>query len=83
MLLQRVNGRVAMLGFAGCALTELSSHASVLEQISHGWGGAAWAMLLVSLGSLVPKLTSGTPLRELHVSTAMCIMSRRSATSVP
>lgn len=62
---ERVNGRLAMLGFAGIALSEMSSHTPVLEQWSNNWVLAVFYMLLISLGSLMPKFASGFPLKEL------------------
>lgn len=63
---ERVNGRIAMVSFVGIALTELSTHDTVLEQLSANWGSALFLSVLLALGTIMPKFISGMPLRELN-----------------
>lgn len=64
--LQRVNGRIAMMGFAGAAAAELSNHTPVLEQFSSSWFGVLLFTFSIGFASIVPKVVSGTSLKDLH-----------------
>lgn len=64
--LQRVNGRVAMLGFASVAAAELSSKTPALEQAGDAWLSIVFVSALFSIASIMPKFISGTSLKELH-----------------
>lgn len=61
--LQRLNGRMAMLGFAGIALAELKDHIPAAEQL----GGDVFGVLLLSitftLASIFPKFSTGCSLK--------------------
>jgi len=60
---QRLNGRMAMLGFAGIALAELKNGVPAAEQL----GGDVFGVLLLSitftLASLFPKFSTGSSLK--------------------
>jgi hypothetical protein len=57
--LQRIQGRLAMIGFVAGAAAEASTQQPILEQLAGAWGGVAFFSLLIALGSLMPKFTSG------------------------
>ena len=61
---QRVNGRLAMWGFATGVAAELSSHESIVQQTSVNPVGIAFFALLVMVGSVMPKFASGVPIGE-------------------
>lgn len=67
MTLQRVNGRIAMWGFAAGVAAELSSHESIVEQATSNPIGICFFMLLLSIGSIMPKFASGVPIGALHM----------------
>jgi hypothetical protein len=56
---QRIQGRLAMLGFASGVGAELGSQQPILEQLAGHWGSVGFFALLLLLGSLMPKFTSG------------------------
>ena len=60
------NGRAAMLGFSSLALTELSTHTPALEQAANAVPGIILLSLALTFATIVPKLVSGTSLKELH-----------------
>ena len=64
--LQRINGRVAMLAFALVSLSEVTSHRGILQQLQAAPVKTAWFMLLISVGSLIPKYVSGVSLADLY-----------------
>ena len=53
-----------MWGFAAGAAAEVSSHKSILQQAAVNPVGIAFFMLLISVGSLMPKFASGVPIGE-------------------
>lgn len=63
---ERVNGRVAMLGFVGTMLAEHSDKTPVLEQFGSDVAGVALLSVAITLASLFPKFASGSSLRDLH-----------------
>jgi len=63
---ERANGRAAMVGFTSLALTEASKHTPALEQLGNSWAGIILVSLALSFATIVPKLVSGTSLKELH-----------------
>lgn len=58
-VLQRVNGRVAMWGFAAGVAAELGSHESIVRQAAGHPFGVTFFMLLISVASIMPKFASG------------------------
>lgn len=62
-LLQRLNGRMAMLGFAGIAITELQKGIPAAEQFAGDVVGVSLLSLSLLLGSLAPKFASGSSLK--------------------
>ena len=65
LMLQRVNGRLAMLAFVAVAFGELTTHKSVLEQVPTVPFRIVFVSLLISAASIIPKYSSGTSLLEL------------------
>lgn len=65
-LAERLNGRLAMLGFAGLALTELKSSTPALEQLGNDVVGILLLALSLTFASITPKMVSGRSLQELH-----------------
>eukprot|EP00884_Botryococcus_braunii_P003411 jgi/Botrbrau1/13070/Bobra.0187s0032.1 len=63
---ERINGRIAMWGFAAAAAAELATHKSVLEQLAIAPVGVLFTTLSIALGSLMPKFASGVSLQELQ-----------------
>ena len=63
--LQRINGRLAMIGFVATAAAEAASHKSALEQIQIAPIKFTITMFLISLASLIPKYASGTSLAAI------------------
>lgn len=63
--LQRINGRIAMIAFAGAAAAEAASGKSILEQASIAPISVLITVFLISLGSLFPKFAAGVPLSQL------------------
>lgn len=53
---------MAMLGFVGIALTELSKQTSSLEQFGAEWGTVLLWSVLLTVGTLAPKFVSGSSL---------------------
>eukprot|EP00882_Tetradesmus_deserticola_P011525 GHRQ01012192.1.p2 GENE.GHRQ01012192.1~~GHRQ01012192.1.p2 ORF type:complete len:132 (+),score=50.15 GHRQ01012192.1:307-702(+) len=60
---ERLNGRMAMLGFAGIALTELQQQVPAAEQFANDVAGVALLSLALTLGSIFPKFVSGCSLQ--------------------
>lgn len=60
------NGRAAMLGFTGLALTEFSKHTPALEQIANSIPAIILVSLTFTVATVLPKLVSGSSLKELH-----------------
>ena len=54
---------MAMLGFAGMALTELKTQVPAAEQLSGDVVGVLLLSITLTLASLFPKFSSGTSLR--------------------
>ncbi|PNW78882.1 hypothetical protein CHLRE_09g393173v5 [Chlamydomonas reinhardtii] len=63
---ERVNGRVAMMGFVSILGPELSKKQPVLEQVGDAWFGILLFSLTITFASILPKLVSGVSLKELH-----------------
>lgn len=63
--LQRINGRLAMIGFVATAAAEAATHKSALEQIQIAPIKFTITMFLISLASLIPKYASGTSLAAI------------------
>jgi hypothetical protein len=61
--LQRVNGRVAMLGFVGIMLAEHGSKTPALEQFGGDFLGVTLLSLAITFASLFPKFASGSSLK--------------------
>eukprot|EP00877_Chromochloris_zofingiensis_P012876 jgi/Chrzof1/7842/Cz02g38160.t1_ELIP5[v5.2] len=57
---------MAMLGFVGIALTELSKQTSSLEQFGAEWGTVLLWSVLLTVGTLAPKFVSGSSLADLN-----------------
>ena len=64
-VLQRVNGRLAMLAFVAVVFGELTTGKSVLEQVPTVPFRIIFVSILISIASIVPKYSSGTSLHEL------------------
>ena len=63
---ERNNGRLAMLGFASVAAGELSLHTPALEQTLNAIPAIILLSLTISFATIVPKLVSGSSLKDLH-----------------
>lgn len=63
---ERLNGRMAMLGFAGIALSELKTQVPAGEQLAGDVIGVLLLSLTFTLASIFPKFSTGRPLKELH-----------------
>ncbi|KIZ07472.1 early light-inducible protein [Monoraphidium neglectum] len=63
---ERLNGRLAMLGFAGIMAAEHSSKVPALEQFGSDALGVILLSITLTLGSLAPKFASGSSLKDLH-----------------
>eukprot|EP00798_Chlamydomonas_sp_ICE-L_P017817 gene17817-24198_t len=63
---ERLNGRMAMVGFLGVALTENSNHTPAMEQLGNSWGFVLAYVLIFTFASIAPKLVSTTSLKTLH-----------------
>lgn len=61
--MQRLNGRMAMLGFAGTALAELKTQVPAGEQLAGDLFGVLLLSLTFTLASIFPKFSTGRPLR--------------------
>ena len=61
--MQRLNGRMAMLGFAGIALAELKSGVPAGEQLAGDVGGVLLLSLTFLFASLFPKFSTGRALK--------------------
>jgi hypothetical protein len=68
MMVQRLNGRVAMWAFAALALGEWQSGKTTLQQATEHPVAAVMFSLLISIASLAPKFAAGRSLSELSVS---------------
>lgn len=62
---QRINGRIAMIAFAGAAVAEAVSGKSILEQAAIAPISVGVTMFLISLASLFPKYSAGVSLSQL------------------
>jgi len=62
-VVQRLNGRMAMLGFAGIALAELKEQIPAAEQFSDDVGGVLLLGITLTLASIFPKFVSGSSLK--------------------
>eukprot|EP00891_Asterochloris_glomerata_P007245 jgi/Astpho2/7245/fgenesh1_pg.00113_%23_62_t len=62
---ERINGRLAMIGFVATAAAEAATHKSALEQIQIAPIKFTITMFLISLASLIPKYASGTSLAAI------------------
>lgn len=69
------NGRAAMLGFTSVALSELSSHTPALEQMANGFPAIVLVSLTLTFATIVPKIVSGSSLKELHEVRITCHLS--------
>lgn len=69
MVVQRLNGRVAMWAFAALALGEWQSGKTTLQQATEHPVAAVMFSLLISIASLAPKFAAGRSLSELSVRT--------------
>ncbi|KAK9834284.1 hypothetical protein WJX81_003398 [Elliptochloris bilobata] len=67
---ERVNGRVAMWAFAAAVAAEAASGRSVVEQLAAAPVSVALTVLLITLGSLMPKFASGVALDSLIASSS-------------
>ncbi|GLC41961.1 hypothetical protein PLESTF_000104900 [Pleodorina starrii] len=63
---ERVNGRVAMIGFVSILGPELSKKQPVLEQIGDSWFLIILFSLTITFASLLPKIVSGNSLKDLN-----------------
>jgi hypothetical protein len=61
--LQRLNGRMAMLGFAGVALTELTQQVPAAEQFANDVSGVLLLTATLTFASIFPKFVSGCSLK--------------------
>ncbi len=66
--MQRVNGRVAMIGFVSILGPEISKKQPVLEQIGDNWFWIILFGLTMTFASILPKIVSGSSLKDLHSS---------------
>ncbi len=55
-----------MIGFVSILGPELSKKQPVLEQVGDAWFGVLLFSLTITFASILPKLVSGVPLKELH-----------------
>ncbi|EIE20031.1 hypothetical protein COCSUDRAFT_58256 [Coccomyxa subellipsoidea C-169] len=62
---ERINGRIAMIAFAGAAVAEAVSGKSILEQAAVAPISVGLTMFLISLASLFPKYSAGVSLSQL------------------
>jgi hypothetical protein len=65
-LAERLNGRLAMLGFLAAALAERKDGTPVLEQLGGDWLGPLLLAVSLTMASIFPKIVSGTSLKELN-----------------
>lgn len=65
---ERVNGRIAMIGFAGGAVAEFATHKSILEQAAYAPVTVTIAALAIALGSIMPKFVTGVSLQDMYAS---------------
>lgn len=61
--LQRFNGRMAMLGFAGIALAELQTGVPAAEQFANDVAGVSLLAVALTFASIFPKFVSGCSLK--------------------
>ena len=64
-VLQRTNGRIAMIAFAGAAAAELSTGKSIVEQASASPLFITFMVVLLTVAGFMPKLASGVSLSRL------------------
>ena len=74
ILWQRVNGRIAMWGFAAGVAAELGRHESIVQQAAGHPFGVTFFMLLISVASIMPKFASGVPI-GMHASLGIGLCS--------
>ena len=67
MVVQRINGRVAMWAFLICSIQELLYNQSVVQQFQSHPVAAAFLGLTLSIASVAPKYVSGVSLNDLQV----------------
>lgn len=63
---QRVNGRVAMIGFVSILGPEISKQQPLIEQIGNNWLFIILFATTITFASILPKIISGISLKELH-----------------
>ncbi|KXZ54198.1 hypothetical protein GPECTOR_5g292 [Gonium pectorale] len=63
---ERVNGRIAMIGFVSILGPEISKKQPVLEQLGDAWFGVILFSFTIAFASILPKLIAGVPLKDLH-----------------
>jgi len=62
---QRTNGRIAMIAFAGAAAAEVATGKSVLQQAARSPGFIIFMVFLLTVAGFMPKLASGVSLSKL------------------
>lgn len=62
---QRTNGRIAMIAFAGAAAAEVATGQSILEQAAASPVFITFMVLLLTVAGFMPKLASGVSLSRL------------------
>ena len=65
-LAERLNGRLAMLGFVAAAMGERADGTPALAQLGDDLLGPVLLALMFTVASIAPKIVSGTPLATLH-----------------
>lgn len=76
---QRVNGRLAMWGFATGVAAELSSHESIVEQLGVNPVGIVFFALLIAVGSVMPKFAAGVPIGKKSAHTTFRTLTSSSS----
>lgn len=66
LVMQRVNGRLAMLAFVAGVVAERVGHKSIIEQAGQATTSVLFFMILISAASIIPKYSSGTSLKVCH-----------------
>lgn len=67
---ERINGRLAMLGFVAAVAAELSSGAPVLQQSQQAAGPVLFTMMMLTGATIIPKFASRVPLSVLLAATS-------------
>ena len=62
---QRTNGRLAMIAFAGAAAAEVATGKSILQQAAHSPGFIIFMVVLLTVAGFMPKVASGVSLSKL------------------